>query len=1228
MKGTVRRLFIQTRRNLNTIADNLYKDLKENLKIESLESVDTIERYDIEGLTEDEYILAKETIFSQPGVCLLHDEKVNISEDIKSITIELLPGQFDSRADIAEKSLYILTGGKDIKVKTAQLILLEGALTEKDYASIRRYIINPVEKREASAIKPATLQMETQTPGSVEIIEGFIDLSGEGLKDFLKVRGLAMSLDDLILCQDYFKTVEKRDPTITEIKVLDTYWSDHCRHTTFATHLDNIEIEDAKLSTPIKEALEVYTCSRKYVYENEDRPVTLMDIATMGMRELKKRGILDNLDESEEINAASTVLPIDIDGIEEEWLIMFKNETHNHPTEIEPFGGAATCLGGAIRDPLSGRSYVYQAMRITGSSDPRQKIEDTLPGKLPQRTITRTAAEGYSSYGRGIGLAAGHVAEFYHEGFIAKRMELGAVIAAAPKENVIRESPMPGDVVILVGGRTGRDGCGGATGSSRAHTEESIETCSSEVQKGNPIEERKIQRLFRKPHVSKMIKKCNDFGAGGVSVAIGELAPGLDIDLDLVPVKYDGLDGTELAISESQERMAVVLDRNDLDKFIAESRKENLEATHVATVTEDARLLIRWQGEAIVDISREFLDTDGADQKAQVYIKAPREDKTYFDTTIDRDIKKAWLNRLSDLNVCSQKGLVEGFDTSAGAGTVLAPFGGKYQLTPEEAMVAKVPVLHGYTRTVTTMSHGYNPYLSEWSPFHGGLYAIIEALAKIVALGVDYRETRLSLQEYFERLEDEPTRWGKPFAALLGAHLAQIELGIASIGGKDSMSGTFHDIDVPPTVVAFAVNKMDVERIISSEFKGAGNNVVLLTLPMDERFMPDFKVLDANYSRVHELANRGKILSSYTVKGGGLCEAISKMCFGNMMGFKFEDDIDTERIFMPEFGSLILELDAKENIDSLFEGTEYKLLGKTSEDSNISIKDVCINLFEALETWIEPLEDVFPIAARPSIDNAKSTKQKGSYNTFPGKVAKPRVLIPVFPGVNGEYEAKKAFEQAGAIGNIEVFQNIDSNALDEAFKSLVDNIGSSQIIMLPAGVESGPMTAAFLNARVKDAIMDFLHNRNGLILGVGIGFATLLKLGLIPYGEIRPSSYIEIGLAPNKAGMFISKMIQTEVISNNSPWLSNAKVGDVHILPISNINGRVIMPEDMVDELLNAGQIATQYIGCKSIEGMTSPDGRILGRLGYPERMGEDTFINIPGSGYREIFENGISYFS
>lgn len=1255
MEDTVRRLFVETRSDINVKSKNLLKDLRDNLKVKGIDSVRVIDIYDIEGVTDEEYAIACSTIFSQPSTDILYDEAIELPRDSSFFVIELLPGQYDSRAGLAQEALYVLTQRKDIIVHSATLIVLEGDIADDEFVSIKEYLINPVECRETSLEKPSSLKLETETPDDVEILDGFIDLDEEELKAFLKDRGLAMSMADLKLCQEHFKDIEERNPTITEIRVLDTYWSDHCRHTTFSTHIKDIKIENTPLTSPIEQAFNNYLKSREYLYGSDIRPITLMDIATIGMKELKKRGILDNLDESEEINAASIVVPVDVDGKEEEWLIMFKNETHNHPTEIEPFGGAATCLGGAIRDPLSGRSYVYQAMRITGSADPRIPIEETLPGKLPQRTITTTAAEGYSSYGNAIGLPAGHVAEIYHEGFMAKRMELGAVIAAAPKENVVRESPSPGDVIILLGGRTGRDGCGGATGSSKAHTETSFETCSAEVQKGNPIEERKIQRLFRKKHIAQMIKKCNDFGAGGVSVAIGELAPGLYIDLDRVPVKYQGLDGTELAISESQERMAVVVDKEDVKKFIEEAHEENLEATVVAVVTDEERLVIEWRGKIIVDILRDFLDTNGATQNADVYVTAPDEEKIFFDIAVE-DIEEnnlcdTWLKKLTDLNVCSQKGLVERFDSTIGAGTVVAPFGGKYQLTPAESMIAKVPILEGDTTTATIMSHGYNPYLSEWSPFHGGVYSIIEALAKVVAAGGDYTKTRLSMQEYFERLGDDPTRWGKPFAALLGAHTVQTALGIPSIGGKDSMSGSFDGIDVPPTVVAFAVNTVDVRKVISPEFKKIGSKVILLSLPIDDKFLPDFKELDKNYRLVHNLIDEELVLSAHTVKGGGLCEAISKMCFGNMIGFAFEGMPNSYELFKPAYGSLVLEIDRDVDVDSLFDGTNYKIIGHTQKEGFISIGDENISLDDALEKWKSPLEDVFPTKTQVNGSIPKEYIYRDSGKVGQHVSLRPRVLIPVFPGTNGEYDVAGAFERAGAIVDVKIFKNMSRNDLKDSLTTLAKDIKNSQIIVLPGGVSScnepengaSPIVAAFAQQEIADAIMEFLKEQDGLMLGLGSGFSALLKLGLLPYGEIRDTSHIKMGLTCNSIGRHVSSIAHVKVVSNNSPWFMDTQIGNIHIVPISHRSGRLVASIADIEKIGKSGQIATQYVDLKgnpradmpfnpngsveSIEGITSPDGKILGRLGHPERIGKNTLINIPSNRDVSLFKNAVRYF-
>jgi phosphoribosylformylglycinamidine synthase len=1139
----------------------------------------------------------------------------------------------------------------------AKLIVLEGQLSEQQYEKIKNYCINPVEAHEASLDKPITLDVEVDIPKKVEVMTDFIGMSEEALQMFLQQKGFAMDLDDLKFCQAYFCDVERRDPTVTELKMIDTYWSDHCRHTTFLTQIKKVDFEEGAYTTIMKEAYHHYLQSRKQVHGDKKKEVCLMDIATIGMKELKRQGKLEDLDESDEINACSIKVNVDVNGEQQEWLVMFKNETHNHPTEIEPFGGAATCLGGAIRDPLSGRSYVYQAMRVTGSGDPRTTVEDTLPGKLPQRKITTVAAQGYSSYGNQIGLATGHVAEIYDEGYVAKRMEIGAVIGAAPKRNVVRKQPIPGDIVILLGGRTGRDGCGGATGSSKAHTEESLESCGAEVQKGNPPEERKIQRLFRSPEVTTMIKRCNDFGAGGVSVAIGELADGLKIDLDKVPKKYEGLDGTELAISESQERMAVVVAKEDADKFIAEARKENLEATEVAVVTEESRLQMFWHGQRIVDISREFLNTNGAVKNAEVLVKAPKT-KGYLNTLPPdmeeklSDIREAWLYNLQNLNVCSQKGLVERFDSTIGAGTVNMPFGGKYQLTPAESMVAKIPVLQGDTTTGTVMSHGYNPNIAKWSPFHGAIYAVVEAVAKVVAVGGDYHKIRLTLQEYFERLGQNPERWGKPFSALLGAYWAQVRLGIPAIGGKDSMSGSFHDLDVPPTLVAFAVDTVNVTKVISNEFKKIGSHVIYLPLKVDANKLPDFDYMGRMYTAIRKLIDDGKVLAAHTVKSGGLAEAISKMCFGNKIGFAFKGRIDTRELFIPAYGSMLLELPELQDIESLMNGLEYQLLGHTQEKEAIMVNGTEIGLDIALEKWEQPLEKIFPTriqkAGEPPMQVLYNTKAVTRVTT---SFAKPRVFIPVFPGTNCEYDTAKAFEKAGGEVDISVIRNLTAKEIEESLETMAKKINQAQIVMIPGGFSAGDepegsgkfIAAVFRNERVKEAIMHLLKNRDGLMLGICNGFQALVKLGLVPYGEIRDIDEECPTLTFNTIGRHVSCMVRTKVTSTLSPWFNNVQAGDMHTIAVSHGEGRFVASEALVKQLAKNGQIATQYVdlhGCATydirfnpngsmhaIEGITSPDGKVLGKMGHSERIGANVVKNVPGVKDQKLFEAGVNYF-
>jgi phosphoribosylformylglycinamidine synthase len=1251
MKDKVRRIYVEKKKGFDIEANSLCKDFKENLGIKELEYVRIINRYDISGISDEEYQRAKITIFSEPVVDDTYDEEINIDSNEKAFAIEYLPGQYDQRADSAAQCIQILTCGERPLVKAAKLIVLGGNITPQDFNKIKEYCINTVESQEASMEKPSSLSAKVNVPDEIKSLEGFINMNKSELEDVIREYGLAMSIEDIKLCCSYFRDVEKRDPTFTEIRVLDTYWSDHCRHTTFLTSIKSVDFEEGIYTKRIKQVYDDYLRTRKVIYGDREKDICLMDIATLGMKELKRTGSLDNLDESDEVNACSIIVDVDVDGENQQWLVMFKNETHNHPTEIEPFGGAATCLGGGIRDPLSGRSYVYQAMRVTGSGDPRTPFEDTIPGKLPQRKITTVAAKGYSSYGNQIGLATGQVAEIYDEGYVAKRMEIGALVGAAPRDSVYREKPRPGDVVILLGGKTGRDGCGGATGSSKAHTEESLESCGAEVQKGNAPEERKIQRLFRNPTVTKMIKKCNDFGAGGVSVAIGELAPGLEIDLDAVPKKYEGLDGTELAISESQERMAVVVSQEDVQPFIAEAGKENLEATKVAVITETERMKMFWRGQKIVDISREFLDTNGAKQYTEVFVKQPLQQDNYFNIKSESDdIINKWIDKLQDINVCSQKGLVDQFDSTIGAGTVLLPLGGKHQLTPAECMAAKIPVLKGDTTTGTLMSFGYNPNISRWSPFHGAVYAVVEAVAKIVATGGDYKGIRLSLQEYFESLGDDPVKWGKPFSALLGAYYAQVMLDMPAIGGKDSMSGTFNELTVPPTLVAFAVNTVNVSKVISPEFKSINSTVVMVTPKRDSEDLPDFEDIKSKYSLVHALIERGEITAAHSVRVGGICEAISKMCFGNKIGFTFKDsEID---LFMPEYGSIVLEIPEGLSVDEVFNGTEYKVLGYTQKAPEITIANKSMDLDMLIDKWSEPLEQIFPTKAKENPDTIEKYEfEADKIITSSVKTAKPRIFIPVFPGTNCEYDTAKAFEKAGGIADIFIVKNLTPSQIEETLQEMVRRIEQSQIIMMLGGFSAGDepdgsgkfIATAFRNPQVKEATMKLINRRDGLILGICNGFQALIKLGLIPYGEIRDIDATSPTLTFNTIGSHVSQMVNTKVTSNLSPWFNNVKLGDIHTVPVSHGEGRFVGTTELIKNLKKNGQIATQYVdvngnptydirynpngSMEAIEAITSPDGRILGKMAHTERVGTNVAQNIPGEKNQRIFEAGVNYY-
>ena len=1244
----IKRIYVEKKEGCNIEASQLLADIKENLGLTNLTGLRILNRYDVEDIADDVFEAASKTIFSEPPVDYIYNETFEMAEDETAFSMEYLPGQYDQRADSAMQCIQIISGDDKAVVASAKTYVLKGKLSAEDVEKIKHYCINPVDSREASMEKPATLKMDLTIPTTVETIDGFVDMDEKALLDYRKSLGLAMSEADIIFCQKYFRDTEKRNPTITEIRVIDTYWSDHCRHTTFATHINDVTFEDGKYKNVVENVYKMYLDEKKSL-GREQKPVCLMDIATTGMRALRAQGKLDNFDESEEINACSIVVPVDVDGVEEDWLVMFKNETHNHPTEIEPFGGAATCLGGAIRDPLSGRSYVYQAMRVTGAGDPTVPVADTLQGKLPQRKIVTSAAHGYSSYGNQIGLATGQVAEIYDEGYVAKRMEIGAVIAAAKKENVIRERPDAGDIIILTGGRTGRDGCGGATGSSKEHNEDSILTCGAEVQKGNAPTERKLQRLFRNPEVSKMIRRCNDFGAGGVSVAIGELADGLEINLDLVPKKYEGLDGTELAISESQERMAVVVKADKADSFIKYANEENLEATVVAKVTDDRRLKMFWNGNDIVNISRDFLDTNGAVQNTDIYVEEPANKPEKIENKAD--LKAQWLENLSQLNVACQKGLVERFDSTIGAGTILMPFGGKNQMTPAEVMAAKIPLLKGETTTGTLMSYGYNPTVAKWSPFHSAVYAVVESVAKIVAGGGDYDSVRLTFQEYFERLGEDSHRWGKPFSALLGAYLAQIELGTAAIGGKDSMSGTFKDLDVPPTLVSFAVDPVKMYNVISPEFKNAGNTIVKVSVSYDENDLPVFDELKKNFVKISELVKESKIVSAATIGVGGIAAAVTKMAFGNDIGAV----INEEDLFNYNYGSFVLELACdKAEAEKLFAGYNFAVIGNTTSEKSIVANGVTIDLDEALNIWIKPLEKIFPTKYLEEVKKADIEIKPFNVveKKFSGKgIAAPRVLIPVFPGNNCEYDTKRAFEKAGAVADTLVVTNLKTQWLEESIDKMVDMFHNSQIIMIPGGFSAGDepegsgkfIAAVFRNPKVKEAVMDLLKNRDGIMLGICNGFQALIKLGLVPFGEIRDMEENSPTLTFNTIGRHISCLADTKIVSNKSPWLWNSNVGDIHKVAFSHGEGRFMADEAVIKALAENNQIATQYVdpngnptfdirynpngSLYAIEGITSPDGRVLGKMGHSERMGNGVFKNVPGEKDQKIFLSGVQYF-
>ena len=1255
----VKRVYVEKKPDYAVKAKELHEEIKNYLGIKA-EYVRVLVRYDIENISDETYSKALETVFAEPPVDVIYESEPELAATDKVFSVEALPGQFDQRADSAEQCVKLLAEDEEPVIKTATTYVLSGDVTDEQLKAVMDYCVNPVDSRICGMEIPETLVTEFPEPADVHIFDGFKDMAEADLKELYDSLGLAMTFKDFLHIQNYFKGEEKRDPSMTEIRVLDTYWSDHCRHTTFSTELTDVEFDEGDYKDLLEKTFDAYRAEMKEMYKDrDDKFVCLMDIALMGMKQLKAAGKLDDMEVSDEINACSIVVPVVVDGVEEEWLVFFKNETHNHPTEIEPFGGAATCLGGAIRDPLSGRGYVYQAMRVTGAADPTKSLKDTMEGKLPQRKIVTTAARGYSSYGNQIGLATGLVNEIYHPDYVAKRMEIGAVMGAAPRRAVKRLTSDPGDVIILLGGRTGRDGCGGATGSSKAHTSHSLETCGAEVQKGNPPTERKIQRLFRREEVSSIIKKCNDFGAGGVSVAIGELADGLVVDLDKVPKKYAGLDGTELAISESQERMAIVVDPKDVDTMLGYAEEENLEAVVVAKVTEEPRLVLNWRGKDIVNISRAFLNTNGAHQETEVKVEVPSKADNYFDSVKEpQDIKKAWLDTLSDLNVCSQKGLVEMFDGSIGAGSVYMPYGGRYQLTETQSMVAKLPVLKGKCDTVTMMAYGFDPYLSSWSPYHGSIYAVLESISRIVAAGGDYSKIRMTYQEYFRRMNEDPKRWSQPFAALLGAYDAQIGFGLPSIGGKDSMSGTFNDIDVPPTLVSFAVDVAKEKDIITPELKKEGNQLVLFTIDKDEFDLPKYDQVMTLYTAIRNLIQDGAIVSAYALDGKGLAAAVSKMAFGNKLGVTIEDEVTSDTLFAPGFGNIVAEVPvdalskAREVIDAAGISDAASVVGYVNDKQTIECDDMVLPVDEAVKVWTAKLEGVFHTKATDDTSKVNS----GLYDAkniyvCKNKVAKPTVFIPVFPGTNCEYDSAKAFERAGADTIVKVFKNLTAEDIRDSVDEFVKAIDKSQIIMFPGGFSAGDepegsakfFATAFRNAKMTEAVEKLINERDGLALGICNGFQALIKLGLVPYGEIRQQDAQSPTLTYNTINRHISKMVYTKVVSNKSPWLAQAKLGQTYCNPASHGEGRFVAPKEWLDKLFENGQVATQYVDLDgnvsmdeewnvngsymSIEGITSPDGRILGKMAHSERRGESVAINIYGEQDMKIFESGVKYF-
>ncbi|AKL94833.1 phosphoribosylformylglycinamidine synthase PurL [Clostridium aceticum] len=1243
----VKRICVEKKFGFNVEAESLKKDLMNTLNLKTLENVRIINIYDLEDVNKKRLEDIKGLVLSEPNVDMVTEDTVAISDGEQAFRIQLLPGQYDQRADSAGQCIEIITLEDAPTIVSSKMIVLKGVLDTKEMNRIKNYLINPVESREVSLDIPTTLKINYATPDTVETVEGFIELDSQGITLYKEKMGFAMTAEDLAFVREYFKNEERRNPTITELKVIDTYWSDHCRHTTFLTAVKEVNIEDQPMNQPIKDAYAAYLADRDFVYEGKDRRDCLMDIATINMKSLRKKGELEDLDVSEEINACSIEIPVDIDGKTEPWLLMFKNETHNHPTEIEPFGGAATCLGGAIRDPLSGRSYVYHSMRVTGAADPTVPLADTIEGKLPQKVITQQAAAGFSSYGNQIGLATGMVSEVYDPDFVAKRMEVGAVVGAAPKENVVRERPTAGDIILLVGGRTGRDGIGGATGSSKEHDEESLTSCGAEVQKGNPPVERKIQRLFRIPALSKMIKRCNDFGAGGVSVAIGELADSLEINLDAVKKKYEGLDGTEIAISESQERMAVVIAPEDVEAFKSYCHEENLEVTHVADVTDTGRLIMKWQGKEILNLSRVFLDTNGVQGETSVHIEAPKQ-RTYFNSNKSEvSVKQQWLDTLNDLNVCSQKGLVERFDNTIGSGTVLMPFGGMHYSTPIQAMVAKIPVLKGETKTGSMMSYGYDPQLAKWSPFHGALYAVVDAIAKILATGGDYQRVRLSLQEYFEKLGDIPEKWGKPYSALLGASYAQTKFKVAAIGGKDSMSGTFKDIHVPPTLIAFAVTPVDVRRVITPELKRTDSTLVQFYAKRDAYEMVDFDHLLVGYNHIYNYVKEGRILSSYAIGKGGICAAISKMAFGNGIGVRIENSVD---VFEEAYGSILLEV-TEEVAQQLIAQEGFMIVGETKEENSFEVKDAVISISEALASWESRLESIFPTVHQDE-GTAKVIAYYDREVKRPSiKVAKPRVFIPAFPGTNCEVDTYMAFEKAGAVVETMVFKNLNQSDVVASLEEMVEKIKRAQIVALPGGFSAGDepegsgkfIASVLRNPKVAEEVMKLLNERDGLMLGICNGFQALIKLGLLPYGEIRDLQEDSPTLTFNKINRHVSRMASVKVASVKSPWLANEEVGNMYETAFSHGEGRFYASTEVVQQLIEEGQVATQYVdkeglptydgkyningSVEAIEGITSPDGRIFGKMGHVERVGNHVHKNVYGKKDFKIFQAGVNYF-